>query len=339
VQFNRVELISEPRACPGPASRQVADAEEIVSPAVQASMGKGKVPEVARTTTTPPLVTSKVKETLKAPTTTASSMVPTTNNLTPALNQYRYSFVLEDKEADKCMVKHLLDSNLNIPMHKLFAVSPDVCKQFHDLTTMKHITVGTESVNELSSQPMTEEFIQAFDQERLHSDDRKVVADHFTPLRCICAVTVGGRVLTCILDQGTEVVVMLKEVWSSLGLGLHADHCLNMGLVNMLKDSTLGVVENVLLDFGAGPMYIQVQVTECANFEILLGQPFFKPATCCMFDLPNREQDILLTDPNLCKALHLPTQQWVKCCVHCISSLPCIQHMPKSQAVHEEKGF
>jgi hypothetical protein len=140
-------------------------------------------------------VTSKVKEALKAPTTAASSMappvaVPTANNPTPTLNQYRYSFVLEDKEADKCVVKHLLDSNLNISVHELFAISPDVCKQFRDLTTTKCVTVGTVSVNKLSGQPMTEEFICTFDQECLHSNDGKVVVDHFAPLCCIrCLVT------------------------------------------------------------------------------------------------------------------------------------------------------
>jgi len=75
--------------------------------------------------------------------------------------------------------------------------------------------------------------------------------------------------------------------------------------VNTSKGSTLGVIENVPLDFGVGPMYFQVQVT------VLLGRPFFKLATCHMFDLPNGEQDILLTDPNSCKELHLTTQQWV----------------------------
>jgi hypothetical protein len=226
VRFDGVELNSEPHARPGPVSRQAADVEEIVSPAVQALMGKGKVPAVAKTATMPPLVTSKAKEALKAPTTAASSMAPpvaapTAKNPTPALNQYRYSFALEDKEADKRMVERLLDSNLNIPMHKLFAISPDVRKQFHDLTTTKRVTVGMVSVNELSSQLMIEEFICTFDQERLHSDDGKVVVDHFVPLHCICTVTVGGRVLTCVLDQGTEVVVMPKDVWCSLGLGLH----------------------------------------------------------------------------------------------------------------------
>jgi hypothetical protein len=85
-----------------------------------------------------------------------------------------------------------------------------------------------------------------------------------------------------------------------------------MESVNMTCDLTLGVIENVPLDFGAGPMYFQVQVTVHANFNILLGHPFSKLTSCQMFDLPNGEQDILLTDPNMHKELHIPTLPWVK---------------------------
>jgi hypothetical protein len=85
-----------------------------------------------------------------------------------------------------------------------------------------------------------------------------------------------------------------------------------MESVNMMCDSTLGVIENVPLDFGAGPMYFQVQVTVRANFDVLLGRPFFKLTACQTFDLPNGKQDILLTDPNVRKELRIPTLPWVK---------------------------
>jgi hypothetical protein len=127
------------------------------------------------------------------------------------------------------------------------------------------------------------------------------------------ATTIGGCALTCVLDQGAEVVVMPREVWKELGVPLRSDHSLNMESVNMMCDLTLGVIENVPLDFGVGPMYFQVQVTVCANFDVLLGCPFFKLTSCRTFDLPNGEQDILLTDPNARKELRIPTLPWVKC--------------------------
>jgi hypothetical protein len=160
------------------------------------------------------------------------------------------------------------------------AVLPDVRQHFHELTTKKRVTVGMVSVHELLGQPATDAWLKQYKGVHLQSDDGKIVADHFTPLRCIRATTIGGRTLTCILDQGAEVVVMPREVWKELGIPLRSDHSLNMESVNMTHDSTLGVIENVLLDFGAGPMYFQVQVTACANFDVLLGRPFFKLTSC-----------------------------------------------------------
>jgi len=160
------------------------------------------------------------------------------------------------------------------------AVLPDVRQHFHKLTTKKRVTVGAVSVHELLGQPATDAWLKQYEGMHLRSDDGKIVADHFAPLRCIRATTIGGRALTCVLDQGAEVVVMPREVWKELGVPLRSDHSLNMESVNMTCDSTLGVIENVPLNFGAGPMYFQVQVTVRANFNILLGHPFFKLTSC-----------------------------------------------------------
>ncbi|KAG1869358.1 hypothetical protein DFJ58DRAFT_837665 [Suillus subalutaceus] len=65
VRFDGVEVSGEPRARPGPASRQASDAVEIVSPAVQASSDKGKMPERAKTAATPSTSVAKPKETPK----------------------------------------------------------------------------------------------------------------------------------------------------------------------------------------------------------------------------------------------------------------------------------
>jgi hypothetical protein len=330
VHFDGVEI--PPSTCPRPqpASKQVTVEDEIILPEVQASSSKSKGLEVAKIAphNVPATNDSTEKTTLapksavpapsqSAPSSTSNSTPP---QLAPPLSAptaqsttYRYAFALEDKEADKRIVECLLDSNLNIPVRELLAVSPDVRQHFHEFTTKKRVTVGMVSVHELLGQPAMDAWLKQYEGMRLRSDDGKIVADHFTPLRCIRATTIGGRTLTCILDQGAEVVVMPREVWKELGVPLRSDHSLNMESVNMTCDSTLGVIENVPLNFGAGPMYFQVQVTARANFNVLLGRPFFKLTSCRTFDLPNGEQDILLTDPNERKELRIPTLPWVKC--------------------------
>jgi hypothetical protein len=80
-----------------------------------------------------------------------------------------------------------------------------------------------------------------------------------------------------------------------------------MESINTSTDETLGVIENLPLDFGAGEMLFQVQVVPTANFDMLLGRPFFTLTSCRMEDLPNSKQDVTLTDPNTGKVICIPT--------------------------------
>ncbi|KAG1811328.1 hypothetical protein EV424DRAFT_1542549 [Suillus variegatus] len=317
----------------GSVKGQATVTEEIISPAVQASSSKGKTPEVAKAIAAPAAAKSSVnvRRVTAAPATSSSSSPSITHTdladlTTPAATStaktasYWYSHGLEDKDADKRILERLLDTSINISARELFAVLPDLCKQFHNLATTKRITVGTVSVNELTGHPVSDDWMRDYDTKRLRSDD----------------ATIGGQVVTCVLDQGAEVVIMPATVWKLLSVGLQSDHRLNMELVNTNKDATLGVIKNVSLNFGGGLLYFQVQVIPRASFEILLGHPFFKLTTCRTFDLPDGEQDILVTDPNTHKELHILMLQWVKHCERCTSGLPCSEHPPKAK---EEKGF
>ena len=73
-----------------------------------------------------------------------------------------------------------------------------------------------------------------------------------------------------VLDSRSEVVVMPKRVWEELGLPLCSDHVLQMMSANTSVDLTIGVLENLALDFGAGEVLLQVQIMGCANFDLLL---------------------------------------------------------------------
>ncbi|KAG2748104.1 hypothetical protein P692DRAFT_201715678, partial [Suillus brevipes Sb2] len=298
VRFDGVDVPSEPRARPAPASRQATVEEELVSPAIQASSNKGK-----------------------ANTSTPAHAVPAP----PPTGTYCLSCALEDKGAEKRITDQILDITIQVPVRDIFAVSPDIRKNFRDMSSNKRVTVGTVSVNELSSHPANRDWMRQYDGSHMRSDDGRIVANHYAALRCIRASTVGGRILTCVLDQGAEVVVMPKDVWQSLGVGLRSDHRLNMESVNTMRNSTLGVIENIPLDFGGGPMFFQAQVTERANFEILLGHPFFTLTSCRTFDLPDGEQDIVITDPNTGKEMRIPTLPWVKNCQSATHGAPCIE--------------
>ena len=95
---------------------------------------------------------------------------------------------------------------------------------------------------------------------------------HILPLHTLEAKIPGTcHSLMGILDSGSEVVVMPKCIWEELRLPLHSDHVLWMTSVNTSVDLTIGVLENLVLDFSAGEVLLQVQIMGHTNFDLLLG--------------------------------------------------------------------
>ncbi|KAG2061171.1 hypothetical protein BDR06DRAFT_1001500 [Suillus hirtellus] len=167
-----------------PASRQATVTEEIVSPAVQALSSKVKVPETAKMITTPAMAKTlaNVCRVTATPTTSSSSLpsimhtdlADLTAQMVSSLAKtasYQYLHGLEDKDTDKHILEHLLDTYINMLTRELFTILPDLRKQFHNLTTTKHVTVGTVLVNELTGHPTSDEWMHDYGTKRLRSND------------------------------------------------------------------------------------------------------------------------------------------------------------------------
>ena len=150
---------------------------------------------------------------------------------------------------------------------------------------------------------------------------------HSLPLHALEAKIPGTcHSLMGILDSGSKVVVMPKCIWEELGLPLHSDHVLRMMSANTSIDSTIGVLENLALDFGAGEVLLQVQIMGCTNFNLLLGRPFHCLMSMTTEDSPDGTQLIMLRNPNTGKQYALPTCPWFEGCPHCCDKLHCSDH-------------
>ena len=126
----------------------------------------------------------------------------------------------------------------------------------------KHIPVSTNTVqvNELAGRDPSE-VDRAFGDCVHQSDNGLIMAHHSVPLRSLEAKIVGtGQSILRVLDLGSAIVAMPKWVWEDLGLPVRSDHVMTMSNANTSTESTLGVVENLRLDFGAGEICLQVQV-------------------------------------------------------------------------------
>ena len=175
-------------------------------------------------------------------------------------------------------------------------MAPDVRKQLKDLATAKRIPISTNTiqVNELAGRdPRAVD--RAFGSRVHRSDDGLIVAHHSVPLRSLEAKIIGtGRTILRVLDSGSEIVAMPKRVWEDLGLPVWSDHVMTMSNANASTESTLGVVENLRLNFGAGKVCLQVQVVPRANFDLLLGRPFHCLLSASTEDFPDGSQSITL---------------------------------------------
>jgi hypothetical protein len=79
----------------------------------------------------------------------------------------------------------------------------------------------------------------------------------------------------CVIDSGSEGVMMRKDVWAATGLPLFVDDAINITAANSTTTHTLGGLRNVLFNIGGMEIYLQVQVIEGAPWEVLLGRSFF----------------------------------------------------------------
>ena len=119
---------------------------------------------------------------------------------------------------------------------------------------------------------------------------------------------------------------MPKWVWEGLGLPVRSDHVMTMSNTNTSTESTIGVVENLALDFSAREVYLQVQVVPHANFDLLLRCPFQCLLSAKTDDFPDGSQLITLHDPNSGRAYKIPTHAWTKGCPRCQWKLLCTNH-------------
>jgi len=125
----------------------------------------------------------------------------------------------------------LLDTAVPVPVKGLFAVSPKFQKQFRNLTMVIRVTnpsTDLVQVNKLSSldpDAVGHDFINWV----LRNDEGLIVTHHSLPF-CTVEARIGssGCVVQGVLDSGSEIIAMPKQIWEDLGLPIRSDHTMKM---------------------------------------------------------------------------------------------------------------
>ena len=145
----------------------------------------------------------------------------------------------------------------------------------------------------------------AENKEALPSD--LIVAKSTEPLRAIYAVINRIAQEECLLDGGSQIVSMSKEVAVGLGLTWDPSIRVNMESSTSHVEKTLGLARNVCFRTGGLDLYLQVHILENPPYKVLLGRPFETFTKCVATNKEDGSSELELTDPNTMKVASIPT--------------------------------
>ena len=125
-----------------------------------------------------------------------------------------------------------------------------------------------------------------------------VVAAESLALRTVYPLINGVGEVESLLDPGSQIVSMSREVARALQVTWDPDIVVHMESANKTLEKTLGLAKNVPFVFGTITVYLQVHVIERAAYKVLLGRPFDTITESEVKNSKDGSQSLTLTDLN-----------------------------------------
>ena len=110
-----------------------------------------------------------------------------------------------------------------------------------------------------------------------------------------------------LLDGGSQIVSMAKEVAVRLKVPWNPEIVIHMQSANRQLEKTLGLARNVPFLFGDITVYLQVHIINNLAYKVLLGRPFDAVCESEVKNSRDGDQLITITDPNTGQRCTLPT--------------------------------
>jgi hypothetical protein len=125
-----------------------------------------------------------------------------------------------------------------------------------------------------------------------------VVAAESYALRTVYPLINGIGEVESLLDPGSQIVSMSREVATALQVTWDPDIVVHMESANKSLDKTLGLAKNVPFVFGPITVYLQVHVISKVAYKVLLGRPFDTITESEVKNSRDGSQSLTLTDLN-----------------------------------------
>ena len=125
-----------------------------------------------------------------------------------------------------------------------------------------------------------------------------VVARESQGLRAVYPLINSVGEVESLLDGGSQIVSMAKDIAVDLKIPWDPDITVQMQSANSSLEETLGLAKNVPFLFGNITVYLQVHVMKRPAYKVLLGRPFDAITESEIKNAKDGGQSLTLTDPN-----------------------------------------
>lgn len=145
-----------------------------------------------------------------------------------------------------------------------------------------------------------------------HSDVKPselIVASPSESLRAIYAIINQVGQEECLIDNGSMIVSMAKDVAVQLGLTWDPSIRINMESASNHVEQTLGLARNISFHVGGLDLFLQVHILEDPPYRVLLGRPFDAHANSVVQTRGDGSSELVLTDPNNKRVAIVPTYE------------------------------
>jgi hypothetical protein len=237
------------------------------------------------------------------------------------------------------LVEQVLDLEISVPLRNLAGISGAIQKEIRKQVTKARIPVETdENVQQnltVESRPtirvdslpiatytvMTgdageipagyfiadDPILQYLETHKGAAPGDLIVAEASEPLRAIYMTINRIGQEECLLDNGSMIVSMSREIAVQLGLTWDPEICINMESASNHIEKTLGLARNVRFSVGGIHVFLQVHILANPPYRVLLGRPFERFTACNSSTKTDGSTDLVLTDPNSKKTAVVPT--------------------------------
>lgn len=236
--------------------------------------------------------------------------VPSSPSPVNPAQQYRFASPIEDPKAVQEVIQQSLQGTVTLMQRELYAIAPDVRKHIKEQVTTHRVPTGStttaSSLEEASHDDHSLPSILLHHHQSSPSNPI-IVANHIEELRTIPLELDGQFVVNAILDEGSQIIGIRRDIWERLGLPLLKDHTILMESANVSTEMTLGLLRDLPVRIRPSTFYLQVQVFENTPYEMLLGRPFLTLTQAKTYHYRNGDSHITLVDPNTKETLTIPT--------------------------------